>query len=220
MRYYLLSNDDRFANQMQLVLDTSLNNLAAWGISPDELDWSVELTAFQAALAVAKNPATRTSVAVETKNNARKAVVAKARPFIQGRLMKNPRVTPADLLAMELPVHDTHPTPSPTPVRMPIGEIDFSVHQQHTVHVKDDHLTGKVRPDHVRGYEVWRKIGGDTPPATDEEYSYVGFSSRVMFTINYSLSDVGKIVWYRFRWINTRNQPGPWSETPISAIIP
>jgi hypothetical protein len=205
---------------MQLVVDTSLANAQTWEINPDELSWGAELTTFRAALAVSKNPATRTPVATEAKNDARKAVEAKARPFIQGRLIKNPKVTPADLLAMELPVHDTHATPAPLPVRMPIGEIDFSVHQQHTVHVKDDHLTGKVRPDHVRGYEVWRKIGGDAPPATDEEYSYVGFSSRVTYTINYSLSDVGKTVWYRFRWINTRNQPGPWSETPISAIIP
>jgi hypothetical protein len=220
MRDYLFSNDDRFTDQIQLVLDKSYANAAAWGINPDELSWSAELMAFREALAVAKNPATRTPVAIEAKKDARKALVAKVRPFIQGRLVKNPKVTPADLLAMELPVHNTHRTPAPPPVRMPVGEIDFSVHQQHTVRVKDDQFTGKVRPDHVRGYEVWRKIGGEAPPATDEEYSYVGFSSRVAFIINYPLSDVGKTVWYRFRWMSTRNQPGPWSEMPISAVIP
>jgi hypothetical protein len=35
----------------------------------------------------------------------------------------------------------------------------------------------------------------------------------------FDLSDVGKNVFYRFRWVNTRNQPGEWSEV-VQATIP
>ncbi|MDR0619703.1 MAG: hypothetical protein LBG17_07395 [Bacteroidales bacterium] len=101
---------------------------------------------------------------------------------------------------------------------MPAGEVDFSKHQQHSVHVKAGKLTGKSKPPKVHGYEVWNKVGGD-PPASDSEWTYVNFASRTPLVINYPQTEVGKSVYYRFRWVNTRNQPGPWSEGFVSAVI-
>ena len=38
--------------------------------------------------------------------------------------------------------------------------------------------------------------------------------------VEYTYGQVGVTVWYRFRWVNSRNQPGPWSEGVLSAVIP
>jgi hypothetical protein len=37
--------------------------------------------------------------------------------------------------------------------------------------------------------------------------------------IDYPQVDVGKTVYYRFRWVNEREQPGPWSEGILEAVI-
>jgi hypothetical protein len=54
---------------------------------------------------------------------------------------------------------------------------------------------------------------------SDEEFVYANFSSSVTLTLEYSLEYVGKTVWYQFRWVNLKNDPGPWSENIVSAVI-
>jgi hypothetical protein len=155
---------------------------------------------------------------VQGKNDARKALKKAIRLAVKEYLSYNHLVTNGDRDNLGLPIHDVKPTPSPMPTDMPVGEIDTSKHQQHSVHVKTGTLTGKSKPPKVHGFEVWRKVGG-APPASDAEWVYVNLSSRSPLLINYPQTEVGKTVYYRFRWVNSRNQPGPWSEIR-NAIIP
>ena len=48
-------------------------------------------------------------------------------------------------------------------------------------------------------------------------FTYVATSTTATHVIDYPLAQVGTID--RFRWVNARNQPGPWSEI-IFAVIP
>jgi hypothetical protein len=174
---------------------------------------------FALKLETAEEPSTRTKTAVQVKNDARDLLKKNIRQAVNEYLTNNHLVTNGDRDDLGLPIHDTTPTPAPVPTDMPIGEVDTSTHQQHIVHVKTGTLTGKAKPPKVAGYEVWRKVGGD-PPASDAEWTYVTFSSRSPLTIDYPQTEVGQMVYYRFRWLNTRHQPGPWSENQVSAVIP
>jgi len=171
---------------------------------------------WRTAYARAENPETRTHSAIVAKDEARAAYESEIRHFLKAAITYNPEVTDAERADMGLPVHDTTPTPAPLPTTAPIAEIDFSEHQRHTLRVKDAVLTGRTKPEGVRGFEAWSSIG--TEPTTDAQFIYAGFSSNDKLVIDYSLDVVGQTVWYRFRWKNTRNEPGPWSET-IDAVV-
>ena len=173
---------------------------------------------FVSKLGIADAPATRTKAAVQAKNDARKALTAYLRQVIGEYLTRNHRVTDADRDNLGLPIHDTKPTPPPVPTDMPVGEVDTSKHQQHKVRVKAGSLTGRAKPPQVHGFEAWRKIGG-APPASDEEWVYVNFKTSSPMLINYPQTEVGQTVYYRFRWVNSANEPGPWSDA-VSAVIP
>jgi hypothetical protein len=151
-------------------------------------------------------------------DRAKKATAAKkhTRQFVNTFLRFNPAVTDNDRSDLGLTIPDPEPSPAPPIDTEPVGKVDFSVHQQHTLEVKDSHQSGRAKPDHAKGFEVWHKFG--TPPEHDGDFQYTGFSSKDRMKIDYPLDMVGQLVFYRFRWINTRNVPGPWSEV-VSAII-
>jgi hypothetical protein len=181
-------------------------------------DLAAQRNDFEQKLVTAEEPSTRTKTSVQVKNDAHKALEKNIRQAVKEYLANNHNVTNGDRDDMGLPIHDPKPTPPPIPTDMPVGEVNTSTHQQHIIHVKAGSLTGKAKPPKVHGYEVWHKVGGD-PPASDAEWMYVNFSSRSPLIVGYPQTEVGKTVYYRFRWVNTRNQPGPWSESPVSAVI-
>jgi hypothetical protein len=176
-------------------------------------------TTFSDDFTLADSPETRTKATVQMKNDARKALEQRLRETIAEYLTHNHLLTDADRDNMGLPIHDTKLTMTPLPTDMPVGEVGTGTRQQHYIRVKSGTLTGEGKPPKVHGVEVWRKVGGE-PPADDSEYTFVCMSTRTAIVIDYPLTDTGKTVHYRFRWVNSRNQPGPWSEGTVSAIIP
>ncbi|MDR1381955.1 MAG: hypothetical protein LBJ47_10835 [Tannerella sp.] len=169
---------------------------------------------------IAIDPATRTPAAVQDKNDMRKDFTVDLRSFSKSHLLYNQLLTNADRDLLGLPIPDPRPTPIPPPKSMPEGRVDTSIHLRHLLHVVD---TVEVRPrgglpDGVAGFEAWR-FEGEGMPAGESAFSYVTTSTTTSLVIDYALADAGKTVWYRFRWINARNQPGPWSEM-INAVIP
>ncbi|MDR1563227.1 MAG: hypothetical protein LBS54_09175 [Dysgonamonadaceae bacterium] len=138
------------------------------------------------------------------------------RKFVNKHLRFNDAMTDAFRRLLGLTVPDPEPTPAPPIDTSPKGTVDYSKNQQHTLRVKDSHSSGRAKPEHARGFEVWYKIG--EKPLHDSDFLYAGFSSNDHFVIDYSLDQVGLLVSYRFRWKNTRNEPGPWGDV-VSAII-
>jgi hypothetical protein len=215
---YIPTNDGKFLEWVKFLFTYLYGHAAAWGIPPDswtEIDPLI--AAYEAAYAKAENP-NRGRADVKAKDEARNKLKKATRQYVKEYLTNNHLISNEEREHMGLPVHDTQPTPPPPPTDMPAGEVDFSKHQQHYVHVKAGTLTGRSKPPKVHGFEVWHKVGGD-PPASDGEWVYANFSTRTPLLINYPQTDVGKTVYYRFRWVNTRNQPGPWSEGYVSAVI-
>jgi hypothetical protein len=215
---YVPSNDAVFKSFADNVYHTSEANCDRWGFPVADVHAMANaVVRWETAYAVASNPATRTSPAVQEKNDARRAYESLLRVFIQGHLQHNPRVTPADLQSMALPVHDTKPTPKPAPTTAPELTVDQSQQMQHKIRVRDTASKSTARPAGVVGFEIWRKIGGDSP-ANDVEWTLVGQFPRQPQLLTYPQSEQGLRVYYRLRWVNSRAEYGPWSET-VSAIV-
>ncbi len=70
----------------------------------------------------------------------------------------------------------------------------------------------------MAGCEIWVKVGG-TPPADASELTYVATDTATPYLAEYPGAKAGQMATYCLRWVNTRNERGPWSE-PVSATIP
>jgi hypothetical protein len=96
-------------------------------------------------------------------------------------------------------------------------EVNFKNVQEHTLEVRDIETRSTAKPPHARGFQIFRKIGGE-PPASDEDWTLAAEAPHSPYTLVYNQSQAGQRVYYRVRWVNTRGIPGPWSE-PVSAVI-
>jgi len=61
------------------------------------------------------------------------------------------------------------------------------------------------------------KIGG-TPPVDAKELKYLVSDTKTPHIVHFNSEGAGKTAHYWLRWLNTRYEPGPWSET-ISITI-
>jgi hypothetical protein len=196
---------------------TSYTNLARWLVSPDAVtpELSTAYTDYTGKYLVSINPETRTAAVITAHIKARKLFESLFRKFLKAYVSYNPHVTDEDKRNMTLSIPDEIQTVIGPPAEAPTLEIDFSKRQKHSVIVKN--LEGKrSKPANAHGFEVWQKIG--EKPVNDDEFKYAGFSTKSPFRIQYPLADVGKTVWYRAHWVNTKNEPGPWSEIVFAVI--
>ncbi|WP_243348297.1 hypothetical protein [Parabacteroides sp. FAFU027] len=196
-----------------------LASAAGWGIPTEDVQEVTDAQSFwKTAFAKASNKQNRTSADVAAKEDARKGYDKVLRTFIAQWLASNTKVTDSDRIRMGLSVKSTTRTATPKPSSAPVGNIDFSVRLQHLLHFFDESTPrSKAKPTGVHGCEIYYKIDGASP--TDEsEMIFVATSTATPFTINFEGKHAGKIVYYRFRWVNSRGERGPWSSV-ISATI-
>ena len=76
----------------------------------------------------------------------------------------------------------------------------------------------KAKPEGVAGCEIWVKIGGN-PPADPGELRYLATDTSTPYLAEYTGADAGKLAHYWLRWVNTRGEKGPWSDS-VSGTIP
>jgi hypothetical protein len=197
---------------------TDPTNINRWRLRPDIVSAALvnEYNEFKTNYLHAINPETRTPAAITAKTESKKKFESSFRSYIKSNITYNPDVTDEDRRIMQIPIHDTKPTHIGAPEEEGYLEVFFSKRQEHDLSVKNKEGK-KAKPKNAVAFEVWRKVGG-TPPQDDSDFTYVGTSTRSVYTIKYALSELGQTVWYRVRWINGKNEPGPWSEI-ISAII-
>ena len=155
--------------------------------------------------------------ATQVKKATRSGLETLIREIVSG-VQANPSVTNEQKAALGITIYKETKTPSPVPITRPMAEVDNKNRLQHTINFFDEKTPkSKAKPDGVRGCEIWEKIGG-TPPADKGELVYVATDSKTPYVNHFSGTDAGKTVHYWLRWINTRGEVGPWSET-ISVTI-
>ncbi|MDR2042535.1 MAG: hypothetical protein LBP98_09530 [Tannerella sp.] len=216
---YMPYRDGDFDTLQNNVYNAAVANRAHWLI-PQEVITALDSPRLRwnSAYATFLRPDMRTPAVTQEKNNAKKVYTAAERTFIQGQIMHNPRVTDADRRSMGLHVYNRTSTQVRTPETRTEMEVDFSQIMRHIIHVRDSESKRAGKPAHIIGFELWRRIGGDTGPLFSE-MQLIELATRSPHLVEYTSGDRGKMVRYASRWVNTRGQKGPWSEI-ISAIVP
>jgi hypothetical protein len=62
------------------------------------------------------------------------------------------------------------------------------------------------------------ELGDPTPPVDPSELTFLAVYTRSPYTREYPGSEGGKQAHYMLRWVNTRGETGPWSETDTATI--
>jgi hypothetical protein len=218
-KHYLPSNVLEFQSLVHNVQAKVAINLSKWGISSSSYSsLNAPVVAFDNALRISEDPATRTPAAIRLRDDLRATLEGSFRPFVQGQLYHNPLVTDADLLTMGLPPHDHTPTSVPPPDKEP--ELEFATPSPAIVEIrfsgKDE--KGHAKPKGVHGLEL-RWTFADTPPIDWSELAHSEFATHSPLRLTFEGHDRGKWLYVAARWESTRGETGPWTEI-VSAIVP
>lgn len=192
----------------------------AWGIDSDDFATvKSNQTAWASTYAKASNKQNRTAADVLAKDEAGANYKKTIRAFVAQWLANNTKVTDADRTRMGLTVKTGTRTATPVPTTCPVGSIDFSVRLQHTIHYSDDSSArSKAKPEGVHGCEIYMKIDGEAPKDISE-LSYVATDTASPYVLKFDGSKAGKMVYYWLRWVNTRGETGPWSNTVNAMVV-
>lgn len=194
------------------------DNLASLGLTAGDLTALNALhTAWESALSDYLNKKALANAALALKDTAREELIAAIRALVR-QLQANPSTTDQQRAGLGITIPDETRTLTPVPTTNPIGQIDTSLPLQHTIDFRDSQTPNrKAKPEGCKGCQIWYFIGAQ-PPASMDEYHYAATDSRTPYVLQFDMEDAGKTVHYRLRWVNTRDEPGPWSE-PITATI-
>jgi hypothetical protein len=117
------------------------------------------------------------------------------------------------------PRSDTR-TPAPVPDTSPtMQKIDTSTRLILRLFFADSATPDKrAKPAGVHGCDIRQQIGG-TAPTDPAAMAQVAMETRSPYRADYDVPDIGKTVYFALRWLNTRGEPGPWSEF-FTAVVP
>jgi hypothetical protein len=217
---YIPTNDVQFVQWLNILLTFLQANAARLNFPLDVLSkLQLLFSDFVTKLALAEDPATRTSVVVQNKIDARKVLEKETRGAIKEFLTNNHAVTNGDRDAMGLPIPKTTRTPAEVAKTYPDFDIDSSVIRWLTIHFFDQgKQKSKAKPPGQHGAEIGWVIS-ETPIVNTDELAHSAFDTRTPFSLEFRGDERGKTVYFALRWENTRGEKGPWSEIQ-SAIIP
>jgi hypothetical protein len=192
-------------------------NTAALGLLPADVTPLTDAqTAWTPAYSGHMTAAAAAASARQAKDDERAVFEGAIRPLVK-RLQASATVTDAQRLAMGITVRDASPTPVGPPTTRPVANIDTSERLRHTVHFTDEASpTSKAKPAGVMGCEVWVKVG--EPPSVPSELTFLALDTRTPYVADYASTDAGQSAHYMLRWVNSRGEKGPWSQT-VSATI-
>jgi hypothetical protein len=149
------------------------------------------------------------------KDTARDNFESLTRSFVR-RVQAIPTVTDAARASMNITVARDR-APATAPATRPVVSINTDQRLRHTVNFVDETTpNGKGKPDGVTGCEIWNKVGD--APAGPSQLTYLGTDTRTPYVAEYDESDAGKVAHYMLRWVNSKGETGPWSQT-VNATI-
>lgn len=216
---YIPTNDAEFNNWQTNLIDVVSANAESWGIPADTVTAvKAKQTTWVGAYAKASNKQNRTQADVIAKKDAEEDFSKTLRALVQQWLARNPKISDADRVRMDITVRNNTHTPVPPPESFPVGTVDFSVRLQHSISFYDQASAhSNAKPEGVTGCEVYLKVDGDAPKSVDEMH-FQGTCSASPFVVKFDTSKAGKTAYYWLRWVNRKGETGPWSNT-ISAMV-
>lgn len=196
---------------------------ATYGLgAPDAVIVAAQASAFDAALTIATDPATRTSPTIAAKDADRASAEFIVRPYAVG-ISQNPSVTNEDKVAIGVTVRSNIPTPIPAPVTPPAIELLMAQPLTQQLQIRPVGSTSKAKPAGCIAIEIARSVG--TVAATDPaQLAIIGQYGKTPLIQQFQSADQGKIVTYAARY-RTRSGPagvsqaGPWSALNSFVVI-
>ncbi|MDR1698949.1 MAG: hypothetical protein LBR75_03910 [Prevotellaceae bacterium] len=215
---YIPTAHDKFSVWQNVFYNRVTEKLSSFKIEESKLkDLTAAKSKYELAFQRASNPDSANR-ADRVERDEREADYKTAiRAFVNENIRYNSNISDYDRQYLGLTIADHTPTPAAVPHTHPVLRIDFSEPQQHTIHIRDEKLDSKQKPEGVKECEIWYKIASEQP-THDSELHYAGSATKSTFSIDFGAEEQGNKVWYKGRWVNTRGQHGTWS-VYTSAII-
>lgn len=176
---------------------------------------------FIASYPISQDPATRTPVTVQQKDNDRATAEAAIRPYAV-QVSKNQSVADADKIALGVNVPSLVPTPIPAPVDAPELSVAALTPGLGKFTYATVGATGKAKPFGAIGVEIWTYIA-DAHTANPADASFQQVYTKSPFRMTFSAADAGKKLSVFARFV-TRSGPageaqrGPWS-APLQTVV-
>jgi hypothetical protein len=216
---YIPQSDGLFQAWQNNFVAYAVANAAALGLDPltdippltaAQTVWDADYPAHTTAQAAAQS-------ARQAKDAARSSFEGVLRSLV-ARLQASPDVDDAERQALGITVRDVTPTAAGVPTTRPLVTVNTSQRLRHVIAFVDELTpTKKAKPAGVMGAEVWVKVG-DPAPVDPSELTFLALDTRTPYTADYTGGDANKTAHYMLRWVNTRGEKGPWSETASATI--
>lgn len=212
---------DQFQNEIYAAAG---DNLAEWGIPTEVYDALKPFRdAWIAAWALAKDKDDRTSKQVQDKEDARIAYDPVLRQFIQQWLIRNPKVSNGELTSLALKRRPKTNSKVPPPGTWPVVTVKPGHGNQLKLFFRQETSEAGTKqsgkPEGVDRCEFYYKVGGNAP-ATYKDCPEIGSTGKSPLVLSFATDQAGLKVYGFARWVNTTNQPGPWTPAYFATVIP
>jgi hypothetical protein len=218
MSDYMPDSDGDFSSWLSQFVDYANLHKDDWNLDPGE---TTPLAALRSEFEDARNQNDNLQAQARAARSTKDAARAHSEEFIRplvARLQTNASVTDAQRLALGITVRSTSRSPTAAPSTKPVATVDTTQRLQHTIAFVDELTpTSRAKPDGAMGCEIWVKVDGP-PPADPSELQYLATDTRSPYLAEFDGAKAGKIAYYMLRWVSTRGEKGPWSQT-VSATI-
>lgn len=185
--------------------------------SIDSAAISAAVDLFAAKYAIALDPATRTSVSVAQKDDARNSAEALVRQYAINIKFNAGISDPAKIAIGVRPVNHSR-TPITVPASSPLMNVLAATPGSHTLRYADTMTPDSAaKPFGAASIQIFRTIGPE--PTTDDGAAlFYGAFTKNPIGVAFDAADDGKVATYYARWADRKGQVGPWS-LPVSMRI-
>lgn len=119
-----------------------------------------------------------------------------------------------------VPPHAETRSSASKPTTQPIAHIvDLQARRHEARWVDKETPLSRKKPEGVQACEIFLKIGGD-PPIDETTCKRVVRDTATPYVYEFETTDVGKTAYWLFRWVNAKDEPGPFGpmvSAPITA---
>ncbi|MDR0982515.1 MAG: hypothetical protein LBM07_04640 [Culturomica sp.] len=205
--------DNLFDLFQEICFRSVQTNAEKWKIPAETIS---AVTAYQkkwtGAFALVENPATRTTITVQSKQLARKDYEAQLRILIKAYIAYNPLISDKERVEMGLPVYKKTRTTVSVPDSIPeITAIDRNTVRCVIVHFCNSENRHRAKPTGVQGVLVRYTIS-DTRPTGIDDFKHSVLHTKSPFILRFAESERNKTVYFVLAWQTTRGEIGNFGE--------
>lgn len=164
----------------------------------------------------------------------RAALEQLVRPFVR-MFQSNPNVTDAIRAELGITVPGTPTLRVGIPTTAPRVTVDLPARLTHALRLVDESTPTRTgKPRGAMGAEIWLKLvdGGSgqsavgSGPNSDPlltahsplTFRFLSLTTKPTVRATFKPADGGKLAVYMTRWVNSRGEPGPWSEMAQATV--